>query len=211
MIAPVIPVRYTTREGIAVDTPGRQAAVFFDRDGVINDINARIRQPEQLERHLIPGALDALARLSRESDVRIFLASNQGAAGHEGHDTEGVLRRLGELVEEAGGRFDAIYYSPNNKRYVPPEGTINGRKPEPGMLLQAAHDFREDVDLADSYFVGDMSTDIAAAEAADQRVTSVLVETGFAGRDGGAQAVPDHVCADITAAVDWIIARERSF
>lgn len=51
-----------------------------------------------------------------------------------------------------------------------------------------------------------MTTDIAAGKAA--QATTILVETGFAGKDGKVQVVPDHTSKDLSAAVDWILNRQ---
>lgn len=200
------------REGLATHTPGRQTAVFLDRDGVINSIEGFVNSPEDMDRQLLPEAVRALARLSRESDAKIILVTNQGGVG-TGRMTDGqcrdILQRLGQRVEEAGGRFDALYYCPSPSRLKGSE-QVDARKPEAGMLLQAAHDFGPSIDLADSYMIGDMTTDIAAGENALRDLTSILVETGFAGRDGKVVAHPDHVARDLEAAVDWILAREKA-
>lgn len=205
--APIVTVRSSVREGVVTHTPGRQTCVFLDRDGVLNEIDKYVKTPEELDACLFPEALAAVARLSRESNVKLVLVSNQGSYNGQ---KEATMQRLLQRIEEAGGRLDAIYICPNNKFYVPPEGEENARKPGPGMLLQAAHDFGPQVDLADSYFVGDMTTDIAAGESAEGDLTSVLVETGFGGKDGRAVATPDHTAKDLTEAVDWIIAREHA-
>lgn len=204
-------VRSAPRNGFQTHTPGRQPAYFLDRDGVLNDVDGFVNSPEDLDRKLMPEALDAVARLSRESDGPVVLITNQGGVGRHMtvEQAESILERLQQRIEEHGGRMDAIYYCPNMKAAKLPAGEVDARKPSPGMLFQAARDFGSRIDLADSYFVGDMTTDIAAGEAAEGDLTSVLVETGFAGKDGKVEAHPDHVSADLSQAVDWILARER--
>jgi len=160
-----------------------------------------------LDERIIPEFLDAVARLSRETDARIFLVSNQGQQWIPLKEQEAVMRHLVDPVEERGGRIDAVYICTNDKKWTPPEGEENGRKPAPGMLLAAAIDNGDAVDLADSYMVGDMTTDIAAGESAHPDVTSVLVKTGYGGKDGKVKIEPDHTSADLGAAVDWIISR----
>jgi ribonucleotide monophosphatase NagD (HAD superfamily) len=73
------------------------------------------------------------------------------------------------------------------------------------MLVKAAQNFGDEIDLADSYMVGDMSTDIGAGEAAG--VETILVETGFAGKDGRWKGTPDHVLPDFKGAVEYILAQ----
>ena len=106
--------------------------------------------------------------------------------------------------------MDAVYFCPNGNKYQVPAGDISGRKPDGGMLVKAAQDFGTQIDLADAYMIGDMTTDIAAGKAAYPGITTILLETGFGGKDGKVQVTPDTVQKDICAAVDWIIQREES-
>lgn len=189
-------------------TPGRQPCVFFDRDGVFNTTDGFVNSPEDLDRQLIPEAVEALARLSRETDAKLVLVTNQGGVGYgkmTPTQAEAILERLEARVEAAGGRFDAIYYCPNRKDELPPDGELSARKPEAGMFYAAANHFGAAIDLADSYMVGDMTTDIAAGENATPDLTTILLDTGMGGQDGHAQAVPDQHFADLSAAVDWLI------
>ena len=194
-----------------INTPGHQPAVFFDRDGVINHTDGFVNRVEDVESHILPEAIQALAKLSRNFDGKIIMATNQGGIGY-GKMTpevgEAILEKFNEKIEEAGGRVDAICYCPNRKDFVPPSGEITGRKPGPGLLVAGAELFGNEVDLADSYMIGDMTTDIAAGEAA--QATTIMVETGFGGKDGKVEVNPDHQCQDLAAAVDWILAREAS-
>lgn len=204
-------VTTASREGLALATPGRQACVFLDRDGVLNTTDGFVNRPEDLDRQLMPEALRALARLTAESDVKVVLITNQGGVG-SGKMSESVCRqileRLAQRVEEAGGRMDALYFCPNQHGVRLGPGEVDARKPEAGMFLQAAQDFGPAIDLSDSYMIGDMTTDIASGEAATPAMTTILVETGFAGKDGKVDIQADHVSKDLTAAVEWILEEE---
>lgn len=203
-------VRSARPDGFAAGTPGRQVGVFLDRDGVILDLGLPTH-PEDVKKHLLPGSLAAIKRLATNTGWPIILASNQGGIDRgvvSDADTRAVMEELARLIQEAGGRIDAIYYSPNGEGYVPPEGEVSGRKPEPGMLFQAARDFGERIDLADSYFVGDRATDMFAGKAAHPDLTTILVRTGWGGRDLGSPPSPDREAADLSEAVEWILARE---
>ena len=201
-------VRSASTQGVQINTPGKQRAVFMDRDGVLNEIDKHVNTPEQLDAALIPSSLAALARLSQQTDYKLILVTNQGGidAGFMTEEQNNAIQeRLAQRVEEAGGRLDGIYFCPNGKKFQLPEGEINARKPEAGMFYQAARDFGESVDLADSYMIGDMSTDIGAGDKAG--VTTILVKTGFAGKDGKCPVQPDFVQDDLSSAVDFILAR----
>jgi len=212
MAAIISAVRSAPAQSPPVHTPGRQSAVFLDRDGVFNSTDGFVNKPEDLDRALFPGAPAAIARLTREFAGPVVIVTNQGGVdlGHMKPEVnQAIQERLAERIEEAGGRVDAIYFCPNGKKFQIPEGHVDGRKPQAGMFFHAGNEFGSRIDLADSYMIGDMSTDIAAAETANSAMTSILVETGFAGKDGKVPFTADHTCADINAAVDFILANER--
>ncbi|MEZ4766868.1 MAG: D-glycero-beta-D-manno-heptose 1,7-bisphosphate 7-phosphatase [Caldilineales bacterium] len=145
-------------------------AVFLDRDGVINQNRADyVRTWEQVV--FLPGVFDALRALA-DSAYAVVVVTNQSAIGR-GIMTPEALRTIHDgiaaRVAAEGGRFDGIYACPHR----PDEG-CDCRKPQPGMLLQAAA--RLDIDLAASYLVGDAVTDIEAALAAGAR--PIMVRTG---------------------------------
>ncbi|MEW6284549.1 MAG: HAD-IIIA family hydrolase [Candidatus Eremiobacterota bacterium] len=210
---PIIKVVSTTRDGVRTGTPGVQAGVFLDRDGVVNAMDRFVNTPEDFDALAIPASIQALARLTRETDLPVILVTNQGGVGKGSMSEEvnrAILERVAERVEEAGGRMDALYWCPNRPGFQVPDGEVDGRKPEAGMLVQAARDFGPEIDLTDSYMIGDMTTDIAAGENAHPGVTTILVLTGKAGQDGKVEITPDHVSRDLADAVDWIITREKS-
>lgn len=208
----IVSVRSVPNTGYKTQTPGRQTAVFMDRDGVFNKVDEHVNTPEQLKAALIPASVKAMAKLSNElPDAKFVLVTNQGgidAGFMTDEQNREILQVLADEVEAAGGRLDAMFYCPNGKKFKKPEGELDGRKPSGGMLIHGARELG--IDLADSYMVGDMSTDIAAGEAAHQDVTTVLVETGFAGKDGKVPFTADHTEKDLSSAVDWIVSREKS-
>ena len=200
--------RSSRPDGFSVNTPGKQTAVFLDRDGVLNSTDGFVNSPEDLDKALIPASLAAIAKLSQQSDFPIILITNQGGIDigkFTPEQNQAIQERLSQRVEEAGGRMDSIYFCPNGKKFQLPEGDADGRKPDAGMFYQAAKDYGGRIDLADSYMVGDMTTDIGAGNKAG--TTTILVETGFAGKDGKCDAKPNHVAKDLGAAVDWILSQ----
>lgn len=205
-------VRSASSQNLAIGTPGKQVAVFMDRDGVFNEVDKHVNTPEQLDAAIIPASIQAVAKLSRETDFKLILVTNQGGidAGMMTEEQNMANQvRLEEHIEAAGGNLDAILFCPNGKKTPVPEGEVNARKPQAGMFYFAAQHFGPELDLADSYMIGDQSTDIVAGEAADPRLTSILVQTGFAGKEK--HAIPfqaDYTQPDLAAAVDFILARE---
>ena len=206
-------VRSTTPGGYEVNTPGRQLVVFLDRDGVLDATDVFINTVEQFKAAVYPGAAEAIARLSNETNARVIITTNQGGidAGKMSEQVNHDIQQATlDVIEAAGGRLDALYFCPNGHKFQVPEGQISGRKPDGGMIVQAAKDFGPGIDLQDGYMIGDMTTDIASGKAAYPNITTVLLETGFGGKDGKVDIKPDTVQKDIGAAVEWIIQREKS-
>lgn len=204
-------VRSTRPDGFAVNTPGKQVAVFTDRDGVWNEIDTFVNSPEQLRAALIPESVDAAVRFTKSGVGKLIVVTNQGGIDM-GKMTEeqnlAIQQELLKAVQEKGGDIDAILFCPNARKFEVPQGEEDGRKPKAGMFYFAAQHFGNEIDLADSYMVGDMSTDIAAGENADARMTSILVETGFGGKDGHVPFQADVTVKDMATAVDYILAHE---
>lgn len=188
-----------------------RAAVFLDRDGVLNVEAGYIRQIADL--HLIPGVAQAVRRLN-DRQVFCCLVSNQSgpARGYypDGH-VQALHQRLCQLLQDqAGAKLDALYYCPD---LSPPEGGVDPefthwttwRKPNTGMLVAAAWDHH--LDLQHSFMVGDKATDVDLAHNAG--CTGVLVQTGYGDRvlsgNYQHQARPDYVAPDLAIAVEWIL------
>ena len=189
-----------------VDSRGqRRAAVFLDRDGVLNQNRADyVRSWEQVE--FLPGVFEAMQRLAGSPFV-VVVVTNQSAVGRRLMTVQGLAAINGGIVQQvqqAGGRIDAVYTCPHR----PDEG-CPCRKPRPGMLLQAAQELG--IDLARSYLVGDAVSDMEAALSAGCQ--PVMVRTGRGRKqaaglaDYGLQAVP--VVADLGEAVDLILDQLR--
>jgi D-glycero-D-manno-heptose 1,7-bisphosphate phosphatase len=149
-------------------------AVFIDRDGVINrmffdpefgtvDSPAN---PDQLA--LLPGVGRAIAALNRLGLLVIVVSNQPGIA--KGKFTRALLEAMqGKMIsgiEAEGGKLDAIYnclHHPDAS-VVEYQSRCECRKPLPGLLLKAAQEWN--IDLDNSYMVGDGVTDIAAGRAA---------------------------------------------
>jgi histidinol-phosphate phosphatase family protein len=189
------------------ETEGKpaRAAVFIDRDGVINDDGDYVNTAEDFE--LYPGVADAIRRLN-DNGWLVIVVTNQGGVALEYttlEELDAIHSKMVRLLDRVGAHVDAIYAA-----LAFPDGTIPElrlespyRKPGAGMLYQAQDDLG--IDLPRSFLVGDTTTDIAAGKNAG--CTAILVRTGFAGSDRRAPARPDHVVADLSAAVDLILKR----
>jgi D-glycero-D-manno-heptose 1,7-bisphosphate phosphatase len=146
-------------------------ALFLDRDGVIiENCHTYVRSWEDVE--FFPQALAALARI-RDCPYKIILVTNQSAVGRGILTLETAVNlnnRIIEVVRQHHGRVDDAYICPDS-----PDNETGCRKPKPGMLLQAAAD--HNLDLSQSYMIGDALTDVKAGRAAGVR-QSVLLLSG---------------------------------
>lgn len=145
-------------------------AIFLDRDGVINrNLNNYVRSIESV--HIIPRSLQAIANLAK-SEYAVVIVTNQSAIGR-GLMTKEIAQDINrfvlEKIQSANGIIDGIYLCPHH-----PKAHCDCRKPKPGMLVQAAAELN--LDLENSWLIGDAITDIQAAIAA--KVKPVMVGTG---------------------------------
>lgn len=146
-----------------------ERAIFLDRDNtIIEDKEGYLGDPAKVK--LLPGAAAAIAAM-RELGYRIIVVSNQsGVARGKFNESavEAVNQEMCRQLRAEGGaeaKIDASYYCPYHPTAVLEEFRQDHpwRKPKPGMLLQAAEDFK--IDLKQSWMIGDMQRDIAAGVA----------------------------------------------
>jgi histidinol-phosphate phosphatase family protein len=136
-----------------------RAAVFLDRDGTINVDTSYVSRPERVS--LMPGAAAAIAQLNA-AGVPVIVVSNQSGIGrgYFSHaDYELVQRRIEELLAEHGAHVDATYICPHA-----PDGDTECECRKPGALLYRRAAEEHELDLAESWYVGDRWRDIAVAE-----------------------------------------------
>ena len=187
-------------------TPLKGVAVFLDRDGTVNRDTSYIKTPEEL--HLLPGVVEAVARLKQAGATLVLVTNQSGVA--RGLFTVEMLKtihaRLLALLEAGGGTLDAIYFCPHH----PDDGCLC-RKPGTAMAERAAADLG--LDLSTSYVVGDQSRDIELGSRIGAR--RVLVTTGPTSLEALAVLEregrkPDHVATGLADAAAWIVADAAS-
>src|SRR5215210_7644446 len=149
-------------------------AVFLDKDGtLIEDVPYNVN-PDLIR--LSAGALEALSLL-QEQGYQLIVVTNQSGVAHgyfEEKQLQKVEERLRELLSSSGILLSGFYYCPHY-----PNGEMSQyavecicRKPQPGMIYQAALD--HNLDLQVSWLVGDILNDIEAGNRAGCR--TVLVD-----------------------------------
>ena len=178
-------------------------AVFLDRDDTIIEDPGYISDPAQIK--LLSGVVESLRRLQKMG-YKLIVVTNQSAVAR-GIVSEEVLEQIHERLQNLLIRrrihLDGIYYCPYH-----PEGVIakyrresEFRKPGSGMLLQAAEDM--DIDLEQSWMVGNSYSDITAGAGAGCRTILISSSAKLPGRSRG-DARPDKTAANIKEAVNII-------
>ena len=159
----------------------KQKAVFLDRDGTINKYVGFLRDIDEFE--LLDGAADAIKRINASGYLAIVVTNQpviaRGEVSFEG--LEEIHNKMETLLGKEGAYLDAIYFCPHHphKGYEGERPELkfdcNCRKPKPGMLLKAAQDFN--IDLAQSWMIGDGENDIRAGQNAGCRTALIGNET----------------------------------
>lgn len=155
-------------------------AVFLDRDGVINrkaPEGEYVTRWEDME--FLAGASEAI-HLLNEAGYFVVVVSNQRCVAKgliTNSELDSMHVRMRREFELAGARIDDIFYCPHD--FKPP---CTCRKPQPGMLLEAAR--KHELELDRSWMIGDSEHDVLAGKMAGCR-TVRLIQNGE-GQLGGA-------------------------
>jgi D-glycero-D-manno-heptose 1,7-bisphosphate phosphatase len=165
-----------------------------------------LQRPDQL--HLIPGAARAIRRLN-ERGIPVIVVTNQSGVARGYFSEEQVIMvhdALSSLLRRQGAQVDRFYYCPHHPTAGcdPYRLACDCRKPQPGMLLQAAREFG--LDLPRCYTVGDKASDLEAGLRATCR--TVLVRTGYGElvwAEWSENYQPDYVAANLADAANWIL------
>src|SRR5215469_13406205 len=172
-------------------------AVFLDRDGVINrkpkSDDEYITRWEEME--ILPGVAEAIVGLNR-AGFRVIVVTNQRGIAKglvTSAQLESIHQRMCQQLGLAGARIDAVYSCPHE--LLPPCGC---RKPEPGMLLEAAYRFN--IDLSASWMIGDSAKDVEAGKRAGCRTVRLITDAVSA--DGSADIVAPSLLAAISAILE---------
>jgi D-glycero-D-manno-heptose 1,7-bisphosphate phosphatase len=186
-------------------------AVFIDRDGTINEQRGYINHLSRFE--LLPGVTDAVKLLNKNNFFAIIVTNQSGVA--RGYYPVSLVHQIHELMtkslEREGATIDGIFYCPHHPRGIVPEFTADCdcRKPKTGLVHQALKIF--DIDMSNSYVVGDRYVDIELAIRLNLK--GVLVKTGYG--LGEVEYIipkmpgkPNHVAEDLMDAVKWILNQE---
>jgi D-glycero-D-manno-heptose 1,7-bisphosphate phosphatase len=186
----------------------RKPAVFIDRDGTINEQMGYINHISRFV--LLPETAEALIILNRHDYLAIVISNQSGVArGYFPIDlVEKVHSKMRAMLQKEGAVIDGIYFCPHYEGGIVPEYSIacDCRKPRTGLIEMACENF--DIDMANSYVVGDRCMDIDMAHRSNLK--GVLVTTGYGLGDidyvlPSSPSKPVHIAKDLLHAVNWII------
>ncbi len=194
----------------------RMKAVFLDRDGVINELiyypeQGIIDSPFTVEQfRLLPYVGEAIKKF-RDMNYKVILVSNQPgiAKGNLSEETfKKITSSMKQELAKDGAFLDGEYYC-----FHHPEAKIERlkancacRKPKPGLLLQAAQDL--DIDLSQSWMIGDGLTDIKAGKDAGTRTVLLgRMKCELCRLMDEEDARPDAIASNLMEAAQYILKR----
>ncbi len=148
----------------------KNRAIFLDRDGVLNkDRIDYVKNIGELE--IFPN----IGKCIRQINDRGFLAiviTNQSAIGRKlttSNDVENIHEHIQKFLKKYHAKIDAFYYCPHH-----PNDNCDCRKPKPGLLIKAAHDFS--INLENSWMIGDHDRDLESGITAGCKSIKVTPE-----------------------------------
>lgn len=161
-------------------------AIFLDRDGTINVDYNYVHKIDDF--HFIDGVIDSLIELKKMGYLLVITTNQSGIArgifSQEQFDT--LTEWMDWSLIDRGVELDGVYYCAHD----PLKTDCDCRKPKPGMILAAKKDLN--IDVANSYMVGDRVSDLLSGRNAGVKKT-VLVKTG------------DTVTNEAREQADWVI------
>lgn len=183
----------------------KQRCIFLDRDGVINPDYDLIARTEDME--LYPWSADAIKRINKSNFISV-VTTNQSVIARNLTNLEGlgeIHKKMESLLGAEGAKLDEIKFCPHH-----PDGGFEGenpdfkmvcacRKPKAGMHKEAAAQFN--IDLSNSYMIGDSERDTGAGKAAG--CVTIGVRTGHGQKKSGLE--PDYMFDNLAEAIDFIL------
>ena len=180
-----------------------QKAIFLDRDGTINHFGAFVVKAEMLK--LEPGSAEAIALID-DSEYLPICATNQPIVERGETTLEELERthaRMASLLEKEGAYLQDLYFCPHNIDHTKMwNAYCECRKPKIGMLLKAKE--RYNIDLSQSWFIGDTTQDVQTGLNAGCH-TVLLLSGDPKPAKRFAEAKPELTCFNLLEAIKKIL------
>ena len=189
-----------------------QAAVFFDRDGVVCEYVEELSRLEQFR--LRKGVAEGIAEL-KKAGYLVLVATNQPNIAKAKMSLDELLKIhqvMCEQVEKKKKKIDRVYFCPHREGGVVKEYAFDCecRKPKAGMLFQAAREFS--IDISKSVMVGDTWRDVECAK--NFGIPCLGVEGGggfpYAPDSSESRQKPLKLFKDPAAAIQWWMNRNKN-
>ncbi len=185
----------------------KQKCIFLDRDGTINKYRGLLFDINQFE--LEDNTIEAI-KLINSSEYLAIIVTNQPVVARglcSLQDVQTIHKKMSTLLGREGAYLDDVVFCPHH-----PDKGFDGenieykvecdcRKPNIGMISSMENKYN--INLADSFMIGDTTSDIMTGINAGLR--TVLLKTGEAGRDNKYSVTPDIIAEDILSAVAYIL------
>jgi D-glycero-D-manno-heptose 1,7-bisphosphate phosphatase len=186
----------------------KNRAVFLDRDGTINEEVGYLSQPENIR--ILPDVTEAI-KVLKAAGYRILVVTNQSGVArgyYTEEDVQLINEKINQLLMKSGTSIDAFFYCPHHSNGVIAEYSYacHCRKPESGLMLEAAEQFN--LDLTKSFIIGDKLIDLQMAEYLGAR--AILVLTGYGEQEwkkyqDTSSFVIHYIAKDLLNAAHWIV------
>ncbi len=159
----------------------KSKALFLDRDGVINVDHGYVCKIEDFE--FVDGIFEVLKKYQKLGFL-LIVVTNQSGIGrgyYSSEDFQKVTKWKLNALEREGISIDKVYHCPHD-----PDSGCGCRKPAPGMLKKASEEF--DIDMQNSWMIGDKKSDIDAAYNAGVKNT-ILISSDCSDKKGALYCV----------------------
>jgi len=146
-----------------------QKALFLDRDGVINVDKSYIYKTEDIE---FAAGIFQFLKTAADLGFELVVITNQAGIARGMYTEEDVVRLhewMSKVFNEKGINIRKFYFCPHHPDF---SEKCNCRKPEIGMVTQAAEELK--IDLKKSVIIGDKKSDVKTGKNAGMPLTILI-------------------------------------
>lgn len=185
----------------------KQKCIFVDRDGTLNQYKGLICHENDFV--LESCTVEAIKRINASGYLTIVVTNQPVVARGlcDVADIENIHNKMKTLLGREGALLDDVLFCPHHPdKGYPEENPVykvscKCRKPQIGMIETCVEKYN--IDITQSWMIGDTTIDIQTGKNAG--LSTALVLTGEAGRDGKHPIESDLVCENILEAVKQIL------